>query len=941
MVGSNLTYSPPFLLEVVALLRSRRTSRILLAALSLAWMAPLQAALRPDDVPLEGRLFDIKLFRFNNTKDKVLLEQYFRKNIVNYREHTGAFLETVEHNRSRVLKEFSEAKRGKLIRGWLDGLQADHPDLATRFDAARLYLSWAELADRPKGPTVSEGLALRAEAVKVLEGLEVSPWSQLVAGLIVDLVGTGNANPPAIPTTLVLWERAGESAKQQDAHLHFLLGDLITAVADPTSIPEYCKKIATEYEKALLILPSDKQLYAAVAGRYHEIYERLNSDDKETSAIPFWFEELVFKRLIAVEPTNARAHNNLSYLYSHYGVNLKEALKEAQIANQLQPDDPNMLDTLGWAYYKQGNAKKAIEIFRRALSLDDSLADVHFHIATVLYDEGQLDEAVHHFRTTSTLDPTNAFARNNLAYLFSERGTNLKEALALVDEALELSPQNSAFLDTKGWIFYGLGRYDEADAFVSKAIALQSEVSELHMHAGQIALARGRYQDASNHFEKAITYDPQNSKLARDLARIYALDGLKQGLTRFSKIRAVNVSKDNFEVFYRSMAEIYQTDRMYQDAIGVLTRFQELANGDPLAQQDSAPPALEDSTGKTPKYSPKEDYQSTLQTLPTQTDLAFTLERDGLLGLLDLAIQYVKTPFPLAAFQDQIAARLPQRVVFGFDSLLAENETTPAHVAMIQFEPAHRAQYSQKLLELGENKVQIPGIRHPVHLKTWTYKSFQLGTMSIPGIDAHYAVLKDTFVFSRRKSALIALLDQPAGEQAPLTKDSGFKDFVERLEDSSQATMVGHLPALLQSGAGSQLSEAEIEFLKKLSVVCSQYQLDLGSDSLKETSMLYAAPGEDLTGMAKQAEGFAKSSVKRFPGAEDLDIQTTFGEVEGRIQGNVRIQGVREWLLKLFKRVTHVDVDLPDLELESTEDLEDEDQGDPSLEDENPDPEDN
>lgn len=82
---------------------------------------------------------------------------------------------------------------------------------------------------------------------------------------------------------------------------------------DRAQVAVYCKKVATEFEKALLVSPGDKQLYTAVAGRYHELYEALSVDHKQ---LPFWFEELVFKRVIAVEPTKSQAASSASATYS-------------------------------------------------------------------------------------------------------------------------------------------------------------------------------------------------------------------------------------------------------------------------------------------------------------------------------------------------------------------------------------------------------------------------------------------------------------------------------------------------------------------------------------------------------------------------------------------------------------------------------------------------
>jgi tetratricopeptide (TPR) repeat protein len=900
-----------------------RTFRVFLAVLVLFLVPQAHAAMRPDEVNLEARLFDIKLLHFNPTDKVELLEQYFRKNIVNFRDLAGAYLETVEYNRSRVLKDFSAARRESLIQGWLDRLEEDHPDLGPRLDSARLYLSWATLAE---GGSIKpdQAEALRIKTREVLDGLDVSGWSYLVAGLVVDLIGlrapSKEAPTPALTTDPAplqplheLWEKAGELAGNQDAHLHFLLGELLTQTLDTTETPVYCKRIATEYEKSLLVSPSDKQLYSAVAGRYHEIYESLSSKEAQ---LPFWFEELVFKRLIAVEPTNARAHNNLSFLYAQYGVNLKDALKEAQIANQLVPGDPNMLDTLGWAYYKTGNAQKGIQVLTQALELDDTLADVHFHIATIYYDLKEHEKAVEHFRATVTLDPKNAFAMNNLAYLFSERGANLKEGLELVSKALALQPENSAFLDTRGWLFYRLGQYDEADANVSKAIQLQPEVSELHLHKGQIALARGHYKVATDHFEKALTYQPKNPELARLLARIYVLNGIRQGLTRFARIHSVQ-RKQNFEVFYRAMAEVYQVDGLYKDAIEVLERYTALPDGTPPVSVSGVFAPLE--TAPPPRIPLKADFSSAVRRLPALTDMVVTLEHTGLEHLLNLVIENVRLPFPLAPFRDHILPRLPHRVVLGFRAATSRDEEGPSNVALLQLEAAHIKQYATRLAQLGETTIQIPGASAKIYLSSWSYKDQQLGSIGVPGMMLHYLIMDGAIAVSRRKSALVLLVDQPVEKVPDLAKSASFKDFVERLDPRSDAVLVGHIPALLAGKAGEKLKADERSFLEGIDLICSQYSFEEDQDGLRELSQIYPKTGVHLVGAAAKAESFARRSIGRFPASELLQIESNFGLTEGRVHGDILIRGVRNWARELLKRLSGLGIELPDLRIEPEE----------------------
>lgn len=895
----------------------RPLSRFLLALLLALAATDLQAGIEPSDIDLEPRLFGVAVLRFSPTRDVDLLEQYFRKNLLKHRDQVGAYIETVEHYRTRVLSDVPAARRRSLLDTWFDSLAQDHADLGPGLEAARLYAHWALTITerRPPAPDALADLARRAQEATAEREAPTSPWTYLVAGLVADTLASaaGIEGKDTLAPSHDLWARASAAAKDSDSHLHFVLADLLAATLPraPEALPVFCKRVAQEYEKSLLVSPSDKQLFTAVAGRYHELFEALTEDGTQ---LPFWFEELVFKRLIAVEPTNARAHNNLSFLYSQYGVNLEEALKEAQIANQLLPGDPNLLDTLGWAHYKNGQLDKAVGFLRRSLSLDNEIADVHFHLATVLYDLEQFEEAIQHFRATVELDPENAFALNNLAYLFSERNIHVDEGLQLVDRALALEPDNSAFLDTKGWLLYRAGQLEPAAHFVAQAIALQPEVSELHLHGGQIALARGDFATASDHFEKALTYDPNNETLARDLARIHALEALRQARDRFARISGSRRNRRNFEVFYRALAEIHETDGQYGEAIQVLTEYRDL---DPATLAGPRPPA---STPGLPSVAGEDaDLRAAVESLPEGCDMIVSLEAAGLEKVMGLFLDHAKLPFPrqlLAAPQvrARLAQQLPRRVLAGFDT--SGDPDSAVFTVVLQLSAEAAQAHHERLASGGNMSFQVPGLPSAVQVRAGLYKGVPLGEIEAFSTPLAFALHGQQLLLAPRKSALVAMLDAPAPQRPALSGSDGFDELMSRLEGGEDAVLLAWVPDMLAGSSGARLNPVDRDFLSKVALVASRYRLDLEDDSLKEFSMLFPHGDESLLKEAAVAEAFARRAVQRFPAVEILRLESTFGVIENRIQGTLRLGGVRGWIAELARRLGSTDLDLPDLDLD-------------------------
>jgi tetratricopeptide (TPR) repeat protein len=68
-----------------------------------------------------------------------------------------------------------------------------------------------------------------------------------------------------------------------------------------------------------------------------------------------------FRKVVAADPRNTQALNNLAYLLSEYGKNPGDALKYAEQARELAPDNPDFADTIGWILYRKGLYPSAVK----------------------------------------------------------------------------------------------------------------------------------------------------------------------------------------------------------------------------------------------------------------------------------------------------------------------------------------------------------------------------------------------------------------------------------------------------------------------------------------------------------------------------------------------------------------------------------------------------
>ena len=105
---------------------------------------------------------------------------------------------------------------------------------------------------------------------------------------------------------------------------------------------------------------------------------------------------------------------------------------------------------------------KAIDQAEKVAQSKDEKINVWFQRGAMLEKMNKVEPAEAEFRKVLDLDPTHAEALNYLGYMLADRNMKLNEALQLVNKALDEDPNNGAFLDSLGWVYYKLGRLPEA-----------------------------------------------------------------------------------------------------------------------------------------------------------------------------------------------------------------------------------------------------------------------------------------------------------------------------------------------------------------------------------------------------------------------------------------------------------------------------------------------
>jgi tetratricopeptide (TPR) repeat protein len=102
--------------------------------------------------------------------------------------------------------------------------------------------------------------------------------------------------------------------------------------------------------------------------------------------------ETSLKRLIELKPDHAQAYNALGYTFADRNIRLAEARQYIEKALDLAPEDPFILDSMGWVHYRLGSPAKGLDYLQRAFAQRQD-PEIAAHLGEILWVQGQREEA--------------------------------------------------------------------------------------------------------------------------------------------------------------------------------------------------------------------------------------------------------------------------------------------------------------------------------------------------------------------------------------------------------------------------------------------------------------------------------------------------------------------------------------------------------------------
>ena len=246
-----------------------------------------------------------------------------------------------------------------------------------------------------------------------------------------------------------------------------------------------------------------------------DLYLRANERSKALASL---------KQAVLIAPPDPKRYSNLIQLTLSSG----DAGAAVGFAEEAEKAFPKLVEFTFFKALALSGARRheeAIKAFEKILveagnSRPEILnGDFYFSYGVSAEQAGRFTKAAEALRKSIEIDPSNAArACNYLGYMWADRGENLDEAEVLIRRCVEEDPENGAYLDSLGWVYFKKGLHAQAlKALLRAAELLKEDDAVVFDHIGEAFEKLGRTAEAVTYWQKAFQLDPENQAVASKL----------------------------------------------------------------------------------------------------------------------------------------------------------------------------------------------------------------------------------------------------------------------------------------------------------------------------------------------------------------------------------------------------------------------------------------
>ncbi len=202
-------------------------------------------------------------------------------------------------------------------------------------------------------------------------------------------------------------------------------------------------------------------------------------------------------------------------------------------------DDRGVYLTLAELYEKGkkfDDARKALDEAEKRSDDQNEKVSVWFMRGAMFEKMKNLPLAEAEFRKVLGVVPDHIPTLNYLGYMLTDRNVRVNEALAMIEKVIAREPNNGAYLDSLGWAYYRLGRYQQAEEQIRKAVELAPGDPTMNDHYAEALMQQKKVKEAVAAWEEALKQWQASAPAEKDQAEIdkvrNKLDNARKQLAR-------------------------------------------------------------------------------------------------------------------------------------------------------------------------------------------------------------------------------------------------------------------------------------------------------------------------------------------------------------------------------------------------------------------------
>ena len=282
---------------------------------------------------------------------------------------------------------------------------------------------------------------------------------------------------------------------------------------------------------------------------------------KDAKVNPQVYELFLKGRYFGNKTTRESANKALEYFNQAIAIDNKYAPAYAELAR--------MYRWLGRNSYMdpKESAPKAETAVRKALELDDRLAEAHFVLATLKVDSWDWVSGEQECKRAIELNPNLARAHSVFGSFLSGMGRH-EQAIAEFRRARELDPIGLGPSTALGGAFYYARQYSEAIEQLKHALEMDQGNTFAHVTIGYTYDAMGQYTDAISEYQKSLAQDPEDTSTECYLAYAFAKAGKRDEAEKIRK----QLESTKLYVSPTELATVYMGLGEKEQALSLLER---------------------------------------------------------------------------------------------------------------------------------------------------------------------------------------------------------------------------------------------------------------------------------------------------------------------------------------------------------------------------------